>query len=109
MCRALKVLCVAEDATALSELKRAAVSAEWELAPGAVDDAAALAQLHEERPHVLVLFGSFERLASAARDAYPSIRIVADRDLPGADVVVAAVDEVRAAVLGRPAPGGPVR
>lgn len=108
MCRALKVLCVAEGATALAELKRAAVSAEWELAPGATDEADALAQVHEERPHVLVLFGPFDRLARAALDAYPSIRIVADRQLAVATVVVSALDEVRAAVLGRPA-GGPVR
>jgi hypothetical protein len=108
MCRALKVLCVAESATALSELKRAAVSAEWELASGATDEADALAQVHEERPHVLVLFGPFDRLARAALDAYPSIRIVADRRLPVASVVVSALDDVRAAVLGRPA-GGPVR
>jgi hypothetical protein len=108
MCRALKVLCVAESAAALVELKRATISAEWELAPGATDEAAALAQLHEERPHVLVLFGPFDRLARAALEAYPSVRIVADRQLPLASVVVSALDEVRGAVLGRPA-GGPVR
>ena len=108
MCRALKVLCVAETPTALAELKRAAVSAEWELTPGATDEADALAQVHEERPHVLVLFGPFGGLARAALGAHPSIRIVADRPLPVAGVVVSALDEVRAAVLGRPA-GGPVR
>ena len=108
MCRALKVLCVAEHATALTELKRAAVSAEWELARGATDEADALAQLHEERPHVLVIFGPFDRLARSALDASPSIRIVADRDLPGASVVVSALGEVRAGILGRPA-RGPVR
>jgi hypothetical protein len=108
MCRALKLLCVAENPTALAQLKRAAVSAEWELARGATDEADALTQLHEERPHVLVLFGPFDRLARDALDAYPTIRVVADRDLPGASVVVSALDEVRAAVLGGPA-GGPVR
>lgn len=35
MCRALKVLCVTEDPEGLAALKRAAVSADWELAPGA--------------------------------------------------------------------------
>jgi hypothetical protein len=108
MCRALKVLCVAETATALAELKRAAVSAEWELTPGATDEADALAQVHQERPHVLVLFGPFGGVARAALDAYPSIRIVADRPLPVASMIVSALDEVRTAVLGRPA-GGPVR
>ena len=108
MCRALKVLCVAETPTALAELKRAAVSAEWELTPGATDEADALAQVHEERPHVLVLFGPFGGLARAALDAYPSIRILADRPLPVPSVGVSALDEVRGAMLGRPA-GGPVR
>jgi hypothetical protein len=108
MCRALKVLCVAETATGLAELKRAAVSAEWELTPGATDEADALAQVHEERPHVLVVFGPFGGLARAALDAYPSIKIVADRPLPVPSVVVSALHEVRAAVLARPA-GGPVR
>jgi hypothetical protein len=107
MCRALKVLCVAESPAALAELNAAAVSAEWELAAGATDAPGAMRQLHAERPHVLVLFGPFDSVARAALDAYPSIRIVADRDLPGAGVVVSALDQVRAAVLGRPA-GGPV-
>ena len=104
----MKVLCVAETATALAELKRAAVSAEWELTPGSTDEAVALAQVHEERPHVLVLFGPFGGLARAALDAYPSIRIVTDRSLPVPSLVVSGLGEVRAAVLGRPA-SGPVR
>jgi hypothetical protein len=108
VCRALKVLCVAETLAALAELKRAAVSAEWELTPGATNEADALAQVHQERPHVLVLFGPFGGLARAALDAYPSIRVLADRPLPVPSVVVSAHDEVRASVLGRPA-GGPVR
>ena len=32
----------------MAELKRAAVSAEWELTPGTTDEAVALAQVHEE-------------------------------------------------------------
>ena len=104
MCRALKVLCVATDADALRELKRATVSADWELAPGATDDAAALRQLHEERPHIVVAFGPFERFVATALDAYPATRVIADREMPGA-VVVGSLDEVRPAVLGRPRPG----
>jgi hypothetical protein len=46
VCRALKVLCVAEDPAALAELKRATVSAEWELAPGATTEQEAIRQLH---------------------------------------------------------------
>jgi len=35
--------------------------------------------------------------------------VVTDRDLPGTDVAVTSLDEVRDAVLGRSRPGGPVR
>ncbi len=109
MCRSLKVLCVAEDAAALAALKRATVAAAWELAPGATDEAAALEQLRSERPHVLVVFGPFDGLVSEARHAFPALRVVADRDLPGATVVATSLEEVRGAVLGLPRPGGPVR
>jgi hypothetical protein len=109
MCRALRVLCVAGDREALAELKRATVSAEWELAPGAVDEKEALAQLERERPHVLVVFGDLARLVADARERYPSLRIVADRDLPGASATVGSAAEVRDAVKGLPRPGGPVR
>ena len=37
------------------------------------------------------------------------MRIVTDRDLPGATVVATSLDEVRGAVEGLPRPGGPVR
>jgi hypothetical protein len=49
-------MCVAQDAEALGVLKRATVSAEWELAPGATDEDG-VRQLHAERPHVVVVFG----------------------------------------------------
>ncbi|MGH2590321.1 MAG: hypothetical protein ACRDGW_05930 [Actinomycetota bacterium] len=109
MCRALKVLCVAENGPALAALQRAAVSADWELARGATNGSDALRQLHEERPHVVVVFGPFEGFIRSAIEAYPSIRVVADRELPGASVVVGSLEDVRGAVMGRPRPGGPVR
>jgi hypothetical protein len=109
VCRALKVLCVARDVDALATLKRAVVGAEWELAPGATSEGEALRQLELERPHVLVVFGPFESLVGTARQRAPALRVVSDRDLPGADVVAASLGEVRRAVLGRPRPGGPVR
>ncbi len=84
MCRALKVLCVAGDRSALAELKRAAVSAEWELAPGATTEDDAIRQLHVERPHVLVVFGSFPTLVERALEAYPSLRVITDRAIRGA-------------------------
>ena len=107
MCRALKVLCVAEDPSALAELKRATVSAEWELAPGATTEEEALRQLHAERPHVLVAFGSFPRLVERALEAYPFLRVVSDRESPGA-VAVASLDQIRVAVKPSDGPGGPV-
>ena len=109
MCRAVKVLCVAEDASSLGALKRAAVSADWELTAGATTEDEAIRQLHEERPHVVVAFGPFDGFVATALEAYPSLRVIADRELPGAGVVVSSVEEVRDAVTGRPRPGGPVR
>ncbi len=109
MCRALKILCVAADPRSLAELKRAAVSADWELAPGAITAEEALAQLEHERPHILVVFGPFDGLVLEARERFPAMRIVTDRDLPGTSVAVASLEEVRGAVKGLPRPGGPVR
>ena len=109
MCRALKVLCVASDRQALMDLKRAAVSAEWELAPGAITEDEALAQLEAERPDVLVVFGEFEELVSRVREDRPTMRIVCDQGLPGATVVVERPEEIRDAVRALPRPGGPVR
>ena len=109
MCRAVKVMCVASDEGALRALKRASVAAEWELTRGAIDAGAALRQLEEERPHFLVAFGPYEDLVSTARERHPSLRIVTDRDVPGADVVATSLDEVRDALVGAPRPGGPVR
>jgi hypothetical protein len=105
VCRALRVLCAAPDQAALDALRRATVSAEWELAPGATSVDEALARLHEERPQVLVVFGPFPELVQRALEAYPFLRVIADRDTPGA-VVVRSADGVRAAVRGS---GGPVR
>jgi hypothetical protein len=105
VCRALKVLCVAPDAAALDALRRATVSAEWELAAGATSVEDALSRLHEERPHVLVVFGAFPGLVERALEAYPFLRVIADRETPGA-LAVASANEVRAAVKGS---GGPVR
>jgi hypothetical protein len=109
MCRAVKVLCVATDEESLAALKRATVGADWELATGATDASEAIAQLEDERPHVLVAFGPFADLIASARERLPAVRVVSDRDLPGTDVAVTSLDEVRDAILGRSRPGGPVR
>ena len=109
MCRALKVLCVAPDPDALAALKRASASADWELASGATNEEDALAQLDEERPHVVVAFGDLGGFVRRARELHPFLRIVTDRDLPGATVVATSLEKVRGAVKGLPRPGGPVR
>jgi hypothetical protein len=105
----VKVLCVAPDRATLTALKAAAVSAEWELAAGAVGEDDALAQIDAERPHVLVAFGAFERLVAMVRRAFPGMRIIADRALPGATVVATSLGEVRGLVGGGARPGGPIR
>ncbi len=109
MCRALKVLCVASDRRSLLELKQAAVSAEWELAPGATNEADAIGQIDAERPHILVAFGPHERLVALVVERFPGMRVIADRDTPGATVVATSLDEVRGLIKGSPRPGGPVR
>ena len=108
MCRALKVMCVAEDAAALSALKQATVSAGWELTPGATDERAALDQIDVERPHVLVVFGAFPLLVRLVGERFPGMRVISDRQADGVTAVVRTPDEVRLLVLGMPKPGGPV-
>jgi hypothetical protein len=108
MCRALTVMCVAEDEGSLTALKRAAVSAEWELTPGATDGSGALHQIKTERPHVLVVFGEFTELLATVRERSPAVRVISDRDAPGVTVVATSLEEVRGLVLGLPRPGGPV-
>ena len=108
MCRALKVMCVAEDAASLMALKQAAVSAEWELTPGATDERSALDQIDAERPHVLVVFGRFPLLRELVAERFPAMRVISDRHGVGVCAVAATLDEVRLMVLGMPRPGGPV-
>jgi hypothetical protein len=108
MCRAVKVMCVAESSEALASLKAATVGADWELTPGALDERSALEQIDAERPHVIVVFGPYERMIALTRERFPGMRIVADRDAPGATVVATSIDEVRGLVLGLPRPGGPI-
>lgn len=109
MCRAVKVLCVASDDTELAALKRASVGAGWELAPGATDLRSALDQIDVERPHALVVFGPFDDLVALAAERFPGIRIVTDRDTPGASAVAGSRDDVRDLLAELPHPGGPVR
>jgi hypothetical protein len=101
-------LCVATDRDALLLLKNATVSAEWELARGAINEADAVGQIDAEEPHVVVAFGPFERLVQLTRERFPGMRIVTDRDAPGATVVATSLEEVRGLVKSLPRPGGPI-
>jgi hypothetical protein len=108
VCRAVKVLCVAEDADRLRSLKQAVVAAEWELTAGATDTASALDQIDVERPHAMVVAGPFDELVALVADRFPGMRIVADRPLAGATAVVDELSDARAALRAQPRPGGPV-
>ena len=108
MCRALTVLCVAPDADALAVLKRATVSASWELTPGATTVDEAMEQVLERRPYVLVLQGEWPGLAERARETLPWLRVVAV-DGSGAADAVAPLEGVRETIAGLSSPGGPVR
>jgi chemotaxis response regulator CheB len=111
VCRSLRVLCAADGPEALARLKRATVSASWELVGGA----AAVDQLAEQaadvQPDVMVIAGLPAEAILAARSAAPRARLLAVADEPadGADQTVGSLEEVKAAVLGLPRPGGPVR
>ena len=109
MCRAVKVLCVATDEDALLRLRHASVGAGWELVAGATDLRAALDQLDVERPHALVVFGPFAELVTLAAERFPGMRIITDRDTPGASVVATSMEDVRKLLAEQPRPGGPVR
>jgi hypothetical protein len=109
MCGAVKVLCVAPDDNALTELMRATVAAEWELTSGVTDEADALAVVDAERPHAMVAFGDHGRLVALVREAFPAMRIVTDRDTPGTSAVAASHEVVRDLLRSLARPGGPVR
>ena len=104
-CVALKVVCLARDAEALRELKRAAVGSEWELTPGATSLEEALEQVTTFRAHVLVVAVTAPELVGRVRDRYPGLRIVIVGAATGTTdpltVTVESVDEVRGAITTR--------
>jgi hypothetical protein len=108
VCRALKVLCVATDEGALQALRQATTTADWELTSGATNETDALGLIDSERPHTMVVFGDFERLVLLARDRFPAMRIVTDRDTPGTNAVAASRDDVRVLLRSLGRPGGPI-
>lgn len=102
------MLCVAEDGERLRELRYAAVAAEWELCPAATTATEASALLDGERPHILVAVGPFEELVASARQRFPALRIVTDKELPESDAVMTSLEQLRDLVRGT-TPRGPVR
>ncbi len=76
---------------------------------GWTDLRGALDQLDVERPHALVVFGPFDDLVALAAERFPGMRIITDRDAPGATVVAASMEDVRELLAEQPRPGGPVR
>lgn len=108
VCRAVKVLCVATDDESLAALRRATTAVEWELTPGATTETDALGAIDAERPHAVVVFGDFGRLVTLVRERFPAMRIVTDRDMPGASAVASSQDDVRELLRSIARPGGPV-
>jgi hypothetical protein len=108
VCRAVKVLCVAEDEEMLRALRIATTAAEWELTPGAIGEGDALGVIDSERPHALVAFGAYDRLVALVRERFPAMRIVTDRDTPGASAVAPSRDQVREVLRSLARPGGPI-
>jgi hypothetical protein len=104
------VLCAAPDRRRLVEIKRAVTGAEWELVGGAVSAGELLEQVAGYGPHVVVLDADLgPGMVDRVRAASEGIRVVAVGHAAGADQEVAALEDLRDAVLGLPRPGGPVR
>jgi chemotaxis response regulator CheB len=109
MCRALKILCAAASPERLGELRRAAVSAHWELVGGAFSVNELVEQVELYAPDVIVVDGSLGPVAvDAVRGSHLSARVVSVGSLPGADATARSLEEVRDAIMGVPTPGGPV-
>jgi hypothetical protein len=108
VCRAEKVLCVAADDESLVALRTATTAAEWELTSGATGETEALGLIDTERPHAMVVFGDYGRLVSLVRERFPAMRIVTDRNTPGASAVASSRDDVREVLRSLARPGGPI-
>jgi len=111
VCRALRVLCVTDGREHLPELKLATVSTSWELVGGASSMSELADQLETWHPDVVVVEASMgAEVVQLVRARLETARIVAvGGTAPGADEVARSLEDVRAAVLGLPRPGGPVR
>src|SRR5947199_250792 len=74
-CRTMLVVCASPDRGSLSDLKRAAVGAAWELAPGATTVEDALGQLKDPHAQVLVVQCPLCRTETSA--PHGSVRLAA--------------------------------
>jgi hypothetical protein len=111
MCRALKVLCAAPSSERLAELKRGAVSVQWELTGGATSVSELGDQVRRYRPDVVVLDARLgaDGLAAARAGGGTARVISVGSELPEADGHAVTSEDIREAILGAPRPGGPVR
>jgi DNA-binding NarL/FixJ family response regulator len=111
VCRALRVLCASSNDDGLSKLKKAAVSAHWEVVGGAASLDELVKQLGEWNPDVVVIDAAMgSEAVRAVREARPAIRIVTLGPLlAGEDAAAETLLDVRRAMLGLPRTGGPVR
>jgi len=114
MCRALTVLCAAPGRTALDELKRAAVSASWELVGGASSTDELLRQLGELGADIVVVDAGLPGVdVTEIRRVRPRTRVLALGRLQGADAEAPDLTAIRDAILGAPRGGarvaGPAR
>ena len=110
MCRGLRILVVASTAEGVSALRRATVAAQWEVVGAAEGLHELEAELRSSRPDVVVMDAAVgPEAVAAARRLRPRARLVSVGILEGTDRAAASPDDVRAAILGLPGPGGPVR
>jgi hypothetical protein len=105
----MTVLCAAPGRRALGELKRATVSASWELVGGASSAEELLRQLDELGADVVVVDASLEGVDVAQlRRVRPGARVLSVGGLAGVDGEASDLSAVRDAILGVPPVGGPV-
>jgi len=105
----MTILCAAPGRDELSALKRAVVSASWELVGGATSAGELLSQLEELRPDVIVVDARVSGVdLGEVRRARPAARVVVLGVIPGADAEAAEPGRLRDAILGVRPVVGPV-
>jgi DNA-binding NarL/FixJ family response regulator len=110
MCRALRVLCGAVEEGRLAKLKRAALSAHWEVVGGAASVEELVDQVAHWSPDVVIIDAPLGgKAVRAVRKSRPKVRIVTVGQVSaGEDRVARSLGDIKGAVLGLPATGGPV-